>query len=77
VEPTRNYYSDQSLYIRTFSIKVLASEAISIRAHRAIGDVTPMEFVTTITTSLRQRKSQLRWPWCNKRGKDKGIFPLS
>ena len=29
----------------------------------------PWSSSTTTTTSLRRHRSQLRWPWCNKRGK--------
>jgi hypothetical protein len=41
--------------------------------HSTIGDVTPMELDQHINTGPRQHRSQLRWPWCNKRRKVKGI----
>jgi hypothetical protein len=41
------------------------------QTHSSIGDMTPLEFSSsaTIKPGPIGHRSQLRWPWCDKRGK--------
>ena len=52
-------------------IEAWRREYNEVRPHSTIGNVTPMEFINHHHNQLRRHRSQLRWPWCNKRGKVK------